>query len=518
MTRPGQLWPPDDRPDLGAYTVAFSFAGERIEVVRPIAEAVEAALLPGEVFFDEYFEPVVRQGHTRDRLDNIYRNRSALVVRFLCTDYRDKTWTQGESIAIASRDLDSVLDLQATDVPIDGLAGARSFPFKAHKEADECVQQILALVRKIISNTSKNKNEIRTPITVFEALALIDLLKIATIPKELLFVAVRNADLKWPSPDRAAHFQLSWWINICRGFTDHQRRLTNLLHGVWPAIKECEEELKGWFLKFYGVDFERPKKTQIARPVMQITRKNLGTKENPCVRLNFDLVHGSERQSNDDLECKLVELPNKFPAEFEKLSKIAQTTEARVELVLPLNELHGGMQSLRIFYGSVLEGGQRQYSTLCLRFSTVVRMSLRKPDASTHAHWQTQAQENLELHFCGYPEKELWESGLSRSKVWVFDDMQSSLVCGRSLLNEVVASGVPIAIWYRETKCDWAADTSRFVQLFSDRAHVPKKILEHRISHYRINPSRDVVLLYEDPNVPVRAASELENTDLEATI
>ena len=503
MTRPGQLWPPDDRPDLGAYTVAFSFAGERIDDgnVRKIAEAVELALLPGEVFFDEFFEPRVRQGPTRAKLDDIYRNRSALAVRFLCEDYRGKRWPQGESIAITSRDPGSILDLQATEVAIDGLAGAQSFPFKSHKEPEKCVEQILYLARQIVARPSNNKNEIRPKINVFQALTLIEKLGAVTIGEELLYAAVRKANLTWPFQESPRHYELSWWINECR---DHKIRLTKLLHGIWPAIESCEQAINIWYRRVFGSAFIAPKAVKSSIPVMQITRENLGPKSDSRMLLNFDLVRESDRQNSGVLECKAAELPDVFRREFRKLEQLAQSRESRVELVLPLSDLHGEMQSAQIQYGEFRK-------SLCLCFPTVVRSHQREQfNAPTHQHWQTQGSQNLELHFCGCPDKERWGAGLPRAKVWVFDTMHCIPANRISLLNELVLSAVPIAIWYKNADCNVTP------ALMLNRASLPEQILEHRISHYQMNPSSDVVLLYEDPNVPVRTASELENDELEA--
>jgi hypothetical protein len=46
--------PPRDVPEK--FLVAFSFAGEQRDLVRSIAEAVEAHLGRSTVFFDEWYE------------------------------------------------------------------------------------------------------------------------------------------------------------------------------------------------------------------------------------------------------------------------------------------------------------------------------------------------------------------------------------------------------------------------------------------------------------------------------
>lgn len=85
------------------FLVAFSLAGEQRNLIRPVAEAVEQALGPSTVFFDEWFEHYIA-GHDGDaRLQRIYADRSALVIVCVSGQYGGKPWTQAEHEAIRAR-------------------------------------------------------------------------------------------------------------------------------------------------------------------------------------------------------------------------------------------------------------------------------------------------------------------------------------------------------------------------------------------------------------------------------
>lgn len=82
------------------FLVAFSFAGEQRELVRSIAEAVEARLGVGTVFYDEWFEFYIAGADADTRLQEIYGQRSELVVVSISASYGGKPWTLAEYDAI----------------------------------------------------------------------------------------------------------------------------------------------------------------------------------------------------------------------------------------------------------------------------------------------------------------------------------------------------------------------------------------------------------------------------------
>ncbi|GAB6039966.1 TIR domain-containing protein [Endothiovibrio diazotrophicus] len=85
------------------FLVAFSFAGEQRELVRRIAEAVEAELGAPNVFLDEWFEHYIA-GHDADlKLQEIYERRAVLAVVCVSAAYGEKPWTADEHEAIRAR-------------------------------------------------------------------------------------------------------------------------------------------------------------------------------------------------------------------------------------------------------------------------------------------------------------------------------------------------------------------------------------------------------------------------------
>ena len=87
------------------FAVAFSFAGEQRALVRRIALSVEAVLGFGSVFFDEWFEHYIAGDDGDLILQDIYENRSELVVVCVSARYGGKPWTKAEHRAIRARQM-----------------------------------------------------------------------------------------------------------------------------------------------------------------------------------------------------------------------------------------------------------------------------------------------------------------------------------------------------------------------------------------------------------------------------
>lgn len=74
------------------FEVAFSFPGEVREKVEEIAIEVEKALGPNSYFYDNNYKAQLARPSLDDLLQKIYRERSKLIVVFLCEKYQDKKW------------------------------------------------------------------------------------------------------------------------------------------------------------------------------------------------------------------------------------------------------------------------------------------------------------------------------------------------------------------------------------------------------------------------------------------
>ena len=89
-----------ERPVPDKFLVAFSFAGEERELVRSIAEEVEKRFGLGKVFLDEWYEHLSLAIARTWTLQDIYHNRSELVVFCISKSYGNKPWTKVEFEAI----------------------------------------------------------------------------------------------------------------------------------------------------------------------------------------------------------------------------------------------------------------------------------------------------------------------------------------------------------------------------------------------------------------------------------
>lgn len=137
------------------FLVAFSFAGEQRELVCSIANAVEARLGRGAVFFDEWFEHYIAGEDADLKLQDIYSARCELAVVCVSERYGSKPWTQAEHRAIRARfmkcdvDIDkrereSIMPIRVGDGEVKGILFNAIVPDVRRKTVDEVVELIVA--------------------------------------------------------------------------------------------------------------------------------------------------------------------------------------------------------------------------------------------------------------------------------------------------------------------------------------------------------------------------------------
>jgi hypothetical protein len=130
--RPSGAQPEGGRALPDRFLVAFSFAGEQRQLVREIAQAVEAKLGPGTVFLDEWYEFWLAGADADLKLQDLYGRRCALAVVCVAERYGDKPWTLAEHEAIRARLMqarasprpearDAVLPLRVGDGEVPGI-------------------------------------------------------------------------------------------------------------------------------------------------------------------------------------------------------------------------------------------------------------------------------------------------------------------------------------------------------------------------------------------------------------
>lgn len=109
------------------FQVALSFPGEQRSYVEEVAQFLANALGQEAVFYDDWYKHELARPNLDTYLQDIYHNRSRLLVPFLCADYEQKEWCGLEWRAI--RDLlkqrqdEDIMPLRFDDTHIPGLFG-----------------------------------------------------------------------------------------------------------------------------------------------------------------------------------------------------------------------------------------------------------------------------------------------------------------------------------------------------------------------------------------------------------
>ena len=137
------------------FKVALSFAGERRPYVSATVDALRSCLPPDSVFYDFDYQAQLARPNLDVLLQDIYLNRSDLLVVFLSKDYADKEWCGLELRAI--RDLikrksdDKIMFVRLDDAQVEGI-----FSIDGYVDAKDLSAQNLAeLILQRIAATSK---------------------------------------------------------------------------------------------------------------------------------------------------------------------------------------------------------------------------------------------------------------------------------------------------------------------------------------------------------------------------
>jgi hypothetical protein len=120
-----------------SFKAAMSFPGEKRAYVEEVVTALRCTFGPDTIFYDYDYQAQLARPNLDTLLQDIYRNRSELIIVFLCAEYAQKQWCGLEWRAI--RDIikgkgdDRIMFVRFDDAPIDGVLSidgyidARSF-------------------------------------------------------------------------------------------------------------------------------------------------------------------------------------------------------------------------------------------------------------------------------------------------------------------------------------------------------------------------------------------------------
>ena len=107
------------------FDVALSFPGEVRVYVESVAVELEREIGPNSYFYDDNYKSQLARPSLDTLLQDIYRNRSRLIVVFLCTEYQEKEWCGIEFRAIReiinAREHERVMYIKMDDGKVEGV-------------------------------------------------------------------------------------------------------------------------------------------------------------------------------------------------------------------------------------------------------------------------------------------------------------------------------------------------------------------------------------------------------------
>jgi hypothetical protein len=139
------------------FRVAMSFPGEKRTYVSELVDALRPVLGQDAVFYDFDYQAQLARPNLDTLLQDIYRNRSDLIVVFLCAEYADKQWCGLEWRAIRdiikSKEDERIMLIRFDDAPIDGI-----FSIDGYIDARICNAQAVAklIVERLTAATGSD--------------------------------------------------------------------------------------------------------------------------------------------------------------------------------------------------------------------------------------------------------------------------------------------------------------------------------------------------------------------------
>jgi len=107
------------------FDVALSFPGEVREYVESVAVELEREIGPNSYFYDNNYKAQLARPSLDTLLQDIYKNRSRLVVVFLCAEYQEKEWCGIEFRAVRdiinAREHERVMYIKMDDGDVEGV-------------------------------------------------------------------------------------------------------------------------------------------------------------------------------------------------------------------------------------------------------------------------------------------------------------------------------------------------------------------------------------------------------------
>jgi hypothetical protein len=135
------------------FKAAISFPGEKRAYVAGVVDALRHTLGVDAIFYDHDYQAQLARPNLDTLLQDIYRNKSELIVVFLCAEYAQKQWCGLEWRAIRdiikSKEDDRAMFVRFDDAPVDGVLSIDGYidarSFGAHDVARFIVDRLAQL-------------------------------------------------------------------------------------------------------------------------------------------------------------------------------------------------------------------------------------------------------------------------------------------------------------------------------------------------------------------------------------
>ncbi len=141
------------------FRIAFSFAGEKRDFVRKVAELLASRFGRDKILYDKFHEAEFSRSDLAFHLPDLYEKESDLIVAVICPDYDKKLWCGLEWNAIFGLLKKGLVDLvmltrfnHAEAKGLRGLAGYTDLDHLNEKQACELILQRLAINEGLAQN------------------------------------------------------------------------------------------------------------------------------------------------------------------------------------------------------------------------------------------------------------------------------------------------------------------------------------------------------------------------------
>lgn len=149
------------------FRIAFSFAGEKRDFVKQVADLLAKRFGRDRILYDKYHEAEFARNDLGIYLPNLYNRECDLVVVVVCPDYDEKEWTGLEWLAIhdllQQRKRDEVVLSRFDHARVNGLFRGAGFIELDHKTPEEFVTLIL---ERLALNEGQSKDRYTKPAAV----------------------------------------------------------------------------------------------------------------------------------------------------------------------------------------------------------------------------------------------------------------------------------------------------------------------------------------------------------------